>query len=608
MNNRMIKFTLMPILTFFLLAGGVFTEGIKVANVSGQNTEKFNTTSGAMYSINLEKRRFLLFVQTMNGPKLYAKEWKKNTLVVKKEQISTFEGLSGTFRAHVYIHKDDQVQAATSGNSFWFRSATLLYDGEDEGIYKQDERHLLLTLVIPKGDGANRDVKGIINGKEIPLRLGGGNRSSVSVMSKINEYKLKDGFWKAKVHELQNATGVVTIERIDIHRDSENRTVDDPKQLITEWRRAAGPKNLRVVWTEMPQRQAAIVWDSVGEGVAELQLYESEPTGLPKTFKAETQNYPTGKLGQVTHCHSVFLKNLKPSTKYILIASVGSKKTRTHYFLTAPDKDSDFKLFFAGDSRSNLDKTREVSKIIKKMFEEDPTYIGLLHGGDFANGPITPLWDPWLAAYYLTTSRDGRLLPIIPVRGNHEGKESGLFDLAYASPGQPIKNYYTCKLSSRVAIVILNSMQSAFGEQKDFLEKELMKLHRKKTKFQLVAYHIPVYPAIKAPHRSKQAWVPLFEEYSIDLALESDGHCIKRTVPIRNDKKAADGVVYLGEGGYGAPQRTRTKNHWYLNKPGFIGRGEHIMVLSFNDDRIEYFTEQLGEGRVDSATFKARKR
>ena len=51
----------------------------------------------------------------------------------------------------------------------------------------------------------------------------------------------------------------------------------------------------------------------------------------------------------------------------------------------------------------------------------------------------------------------------------------------------------------------------------------------------------------------------LFEKYNVDLALESDGHCIKRTVPIRNGKQD-NWVVYVGEGGLelanAAPNKT----------------------------------------------------
>jgi hypothetical protein len=142
----------------------------------------------------------------------------------------------------------------------------------------------------------------------------------------------------------------------------------------------------------------------------------------------------------------------------------------------------------------------------------------------------------------------------------------------------------------------------------EFLETELAKLDAQKVRYRMAAYHRPIYPAVKGPSKTKEIYAPLFEKYNLDLALESDGHCIKRTVPIRGDKKADDGVVYLGEGGYGAPQKSPSRGRWYLQKPGFASRGDHYMSLSFAKSGIEYWTMQLDKGKVDSASFPAKQR
>ncbi len=98
--------------------------------------------------------------------------------------------------------------------------------------------------------------------------------------------------------------------------------------------------------------------------------------------------------------------------------------------------------------------------------------------------------------------------------------------------------------------------------------------------------------------------MPLFEEFNLDLVLESDGHCIKRTVPIRAEQEAAGGIVYLGEGGYGAPQRDPKTNRWYIaGENAFASRGDHFMVLEVTSDAIHYSTVLNSGEVVDSATF-----
>ena len=101
--------------------------------------------------------------------------------------------------------------------------------------------------------------------------------------------------------------------------------------------------------------------------------------------------------------------------------------------------------------------------------------------------------------------------------------------------------------------------------------------------------------------------VPLFDQYNIDLVLESDGHCVKRTVPIKNNKQHPEGVVYLGEGGYGAPQRT-PKKIWYLEAPGFSGKADHYMTLRVDGDTISYQTVGSDAKIIDQHKFKARQR
>jgi len=166
-----------------------------------------------------------------------------------------------------------------------------------------------------------------------------------------------------------------------------------------------------------------------------------------------------------------------------------------------------------------------------------------------------------------------------------------------------------CRLTPSVGIVCLSTEASAEGNQRAFLKDALSRLERKKVKWRFAAYHRPAYPAVKQPGAAKVSWVPLFEEFNLDLVLESDGHCIKRTVPIRGEEEADDGVVYLGEGGYGAPQYKVKPARWYLQgDDAFVSTGDHFMMLEISRKTINYSTVLLGGEVVDSAKFKCRRR
>jgi hypothetical protein len=65
--------------------------------------------------------------------------------------------------------------------------------------------------------------------------------------------------------------------------------------------------------------------------------------------------------------------------------------------------------------------------------------------------------------------------------------------------------------------------------------------------------------------------VPLFERHGVRLAFENHDHAYKRTHPLRGGARAPDGIVYLGDGAWGAPLRVIGQESggtppWYLER------------------------------------------
>lgn len=385
-------------------------------------------------------------------------------------------------------------------------------------------------------------------------------------------------------------------------------------------------QNIRVVWCGNAQTEAVVVWDSsVADKNARL-AYDSvshadgktryafetpvKETGpyIPGMKQEGTETVPSAPAHPDFFYHHAELKNLTPDTVYYLAVKTSEGLDQEYHFKTAPVDGKPLKLIYAGDSRTYLDITRQISMNIRKMIEADDSVTALLHGGDYAETTTIPLWKEWLAAYELTTTEDGKLLPIIPIVGNHDLIDnSPIFRQAYGNPGGG-KSYFTLQVTPSVRILCLNSETDVNGEQKKFLTEALSAMDEDNVTWRIAAFHFPVYPAIKKPGAARTKWVPLFEKFHVTLVLESDGHCIKRTVPILNDKEDPDGIVYLGESGYGAPQRDPKMDRWYLQgENAFASRGDHIMLLEITPDQISYSTVLSTGDVVDSALFKARK-
>lgn len=375
-----------------------------------------------------------------------------------------------------------------------------------------------------------------------------------------------------------------------------------------------GPHQLRIVWRDAPATSAVISWSTTEPGESHTVHYDTQPhNGKIAEYPNKVTEHASGPYSRDGDAedakkfyHHVTLTGLKPSTTYHFIAATDGRPSRELSFVTAPADDRPFSILFGGDSRSDHDARQQVNEMIAELVEADPSIIALAHGGDFiVNGAVWEQWDAWLTQHEQTFTKDGRVLPIIPTRGNHD--RGDLFNQVFAFPGEGgDKNYYVTQLGEKAALVTLNTETSTAGDQKKWLAGQLESL-RPKNRWLLAQYHKPAFPAVKRPSSALRDFVPLFEEHNVDLACEADGHNIKRTPPIRDGKADPSGVVYIGEGGLGVRQRKPDTDRWYLQKPGVAGAAHHVMKLNLKPEALEYQTILLEERKVfDSYTLKPR--
>ena len=368
------------------------------------------------------------------------------------------------------------------------------------------------------------------------------------------------------------------------------------------------PAQWRLIWEEDPAHAATVSWTTAEQPKKSTLVYDSE------TRQGDVTKYrfhADATVGQYTddEVHTWYnhaeISGLKASTTYWFVMVSDGAASREFHFVTGPEGDADIKLLYGGDSRSDRDARRTMNRRMRALLEEDPEILALAHGGDYvANGEEMEDWDEWLTDHELTVTADGRMLPVIPGRGNHEAS-GPLYDQIFNTPGKKGGNFYRTLIGEQFLLVTLNSNISAGGDQADFLETILK--DNSGVRWQCANYHRPAYPAVKSPGSALEHWVPLFEKYNLDVAFESDGHTLKRTCPIRAGKKADDGVVYIGEGGLGVKQRTPKDDRWYF-KGGVTASTLHVQKLTVTKSllTVESITDA---GKVyDTFETKPRKR
>lgn len=374
-------------------------------------------------------------------------------------------------------------------------------------------------------------------------------------------------------------------------------------------------KHIRVVWVEHPSKEAVISWTTTEAAGKEHIVYlDTDPhNGDLKSYSRTIQTLRNGEITLLSDdkkegvppgfFHHSYIDSLQANTQYYFVVVSDGIVSEEYSFLTAPEDDITFKIVWGGDSRMGGPKPRyagrtphvdrqEMNKRIRSLFENDSTILAFAHGADYGS---TAEWRHlywWFEDHEIVKTSKNKLLPLIISQGNHDYavgfKEN--FWLGELSDKDNHTYYYTSHLSPKVALLTLNTEISVAGNQREWLEKELQKL-RPEMRWLIPHYHRPAFPAVKDYNnqtfaRVRQAWTPLFEEYNIDLALESDGHVLKRTLPIRGEKYDETGIVYIGEGGLGVPQRTPDSTRWFLQDPGFATSAHHVHVLSFGLDSL----------------------
>ena len=317
---------------------------------------------------------------------------------------------------------------------------------------------------------------------------------------------------------------------------------------------------VRVVFNTNASYEATIIWNQITGSHKGIWIDTIKPDGN-FDLKANQKNFTKNQYKGM-HNHVCRLTRLKAKTKYYFTLIDSDGMSTIYYFSTVSNQTEDKLAFIAGgDSRSLRDVRTKANKMVSKLKAD-----AVLFNGDFTAIDTEKQWKEWFTDWEASISADGRITPMVVTRGNHElGNRVmvRLFDVPHS------RVFYSTTFGGTLLnIVSLNSEIWKFGAQKLFLKKALKK--HKDYYWQIPQYHRPMRSHVKSKKEMQTQYknfVPEFEKYeNVRLCLENDSHTCKITWPILSDKSdEADegfkrndnkGIVYAGEGCWGAPLRT----------------------------------------------------
>jgi hypothetical protein len=333
------------------------------------------------------------------------------------------------------------------------------------------------------------------------------------------------------------------------------------------------PTCIHLTWGEDDTAHTiAITWKTKTENSGDVVRYGVNSGDYRFSASGSHHTYP----GARGYIHDVQLTGLSPDTVYYFICGGedgGWSGERS--FRTAPDRRTSFRFVAGGDSRSGGDWPGPRDAISRAMAKFNPSFV--LFTGDFVRqGDYQWEWDNWFAAvqeYWVDD--DGLTIPIIPCIGNHElyGDPGGVaYYEQFSLPG--IEQWYSLDWGPDLHMIVLNSETSITGKQLDWLKSDLAE--HENYLWKVAIFHRPAFSG--GSHGStasiQRYWVPLFDNYHVDLVISGHDHDYERTYPINytiSDNtpmpSPENGTIYIVSGGWGAPLYAGSPQWWSARGP-----------------------------------------
>ena len=358
---------------------------------------------------------------------------------------------------------------------------------------------------------------------------------------------------------------------------------------------------VKTPYLQLPETDGiTVMWETDEESESQLLVWEAY---CPDCGDAEciVEYIPWGEAqvidGEDGYMHKVKIFGLESGKDYCYqaVSSAAGEEliSERHVFRTGGDKDSAFSCAitseFGGASFGGWYPLEHSSSLIKAMAAERPDF--LLFVGDMVwDGTKKHEWDTFMFKPFRDLFSH---TPFYHCSGNHENhseyigqflatSEKGYYDFAYGSAhfvaldsSQLVDYIYDEK--GNIASVMLIQELTEENPQIRFLTESLKKSN---AKWKFVFFHHPPYIAGNFEAAVLRPLAKIFEEYDVDIVINSHTIVYERSHPIRNDRLDYEkGVRYIVAGGAGdRPEWFRHKKAWHTAKSRAVPHFIHLVV------------------------------
>ncbi len=372
------------------------------------------------------------------------------------------------------------------------------------------------------------------------------------------------------------------------------------------WNTYASTDKYRLTFRDDPATTINIIWNQIS-GENPVVHYGVVDHGTNADAYAMTKNVDRSVEYKGMSNQIVRLTGLQPNTAYYFVIKDSEGTSQRFWFKTAPSSSSERLSFIAGgDSRNNREPRQNGNRIVARLRPH-----AVFFGGDMTSSGTDEQWQNWFDDWQLTIGEDGRMIPIVAARGNHESSNGMIYDL-FDTPSTDV--YYGITFGTDLLrVYTLNTEMSITGDQTTWLANDLAanaNVHWKSAQ-----YHKPMRPHVSSKSEGNthySSWADLFYQNNVKLVVECDAHTVKTTWPVRPSTNTGhdegfvrddiSGTVYTGEGCWGAPLRSNNDNKEWTRDSGMFNQVKWIFV---DQSKIELRTIKVDNaesvGTVDDS-------
>jgi len=375
------------------------------------------------------------------------------------------------------------------------------------------------------------------------------------------------------------------------------------------------PIHLHLTWQNDTSTTITVTWQTNTSTAGDTVLYDQvSRQGEADDYKYSASGNHYTYEGASGYIHNVELTGLTPDTVYYFICggpSGGYGMERS--FCTAPSESSDIKFVVGGDSHimyTWLEGREVMEKISIAMAKTNPSFV--LHAGDLVyDGMRQPEWDEWFDDVDSNwIGENGLTIPVIPALGNHDNPQTSFckYFPQFALPGN--ERWYSLDWGPDIHIIVLDNayvLDDVSGPQLDWLKEDLESHSDYLWKF--VVYHKPAFVSAQGwepDEPSFEYWIPLFDEYHVDIVFNGHWHYYQRTYPLNwatsqnESQDYSNGTMYITSGGWAGKLHT-PEDYWFIAYENITHNFCVVDVYANNTLRLQ--AKDIEGNTIDKVSF-----